>query len=172
MKKKWEKPKAVGQVFEPNEYCSACWYVGCDTIAANAVELIMPPTNPNHDGANNYVDGQTHSPDQCGVSGNQVIYVNNQNIAESMFEINSKTGVRQLRCNLFTDNTYSDPKSYSTVNVGDTIFGLQNLKMEQRGIIKEKFSGLIKPLESFLIIILKILYLEAKKHFAFLPLFE
>lgn len=120
--KNYVKPFMVGQVFTANEYVAACWYVKCDWESSNAVKKIMPPTNPNNNGRNNYTDGQSHAADHCGTSGNQVITTNPSNIATGMYEINSITGVKELKCDLYTYVNYQTPLDYSRVGVGDKIY--------------------------------------------------
>lgn len=123
----WTTPQVSAQVFNADEYVSACWYVACNYEAANAVEKQMSPTNPNNNGSNNYTDGQTHDAAHCGTSGNQVIVTDENNVATGMYEINSTTGVKELQCSLFTNAEYKISMPYSNVRIGDTIYWTTSL---------------------------------------------
>lgn len=37
----WNTPKAEVEQFSANEYVAACWYVGCNTSEANAIEKTL-----------------------------------------------------------------------------------------------------------------------------------
>lgn len=120
--KDYIKPMMNSELFMADEYVAACWYVACNYENANELEKKMLPTNPNNHGKNNYTDGQTHALEQCGTSGNQVIVTDPLNVATGMYEINSKTGVKELVCALYSSTSYDSTIPYSGVNIGDTIY--------------------------------------------------
>ena len=119
MKKHWEMPKTVVQRFEPNEYVAACYSVVCDTAAANDVEkdwIIW-----DHGWTSNYDAGQTHSPTACGAPGNYyVIDDNDDGKFDSMIEISRDLG--RLKCEIFTDASYSTGATLGSIASGQTIY--------------------------------------------------
>lgn len=113
MKKEYVAPVIVGEEFSANEYVAACWGVGCDVKAANTIERKLG----NYDYPNLY-----HRDDHCGLSGNQVIYDdNNDGIADRMKEIGTD-GLDDLDCTIYTDETYRTVRQISDVEAGDTIY--------------------------------------------------
>lgn len=113
MKKKYVTPVMVGEEFIANEYVAACWGVGCDVTTANAIEDSMG----NYDYPNLY-----HGADHCGLSGNQVIYDdNNDGTADRMVEVGTD-GLGTLTCTIYTDNKYNKRKAVSSVKTGETIY--------------------------------------------------
>lgn len=113
MRKSYEAPVVSLERFEANEYVAACWGVGCDVDAANQYEM-------SH---NNYDNGNiSHGNNNCGLSGNQVIYDdNNDGTADRMVEVGTN-GLGTLTCTIYTDNTYSTIRKVSSVHSGEVIF--------------------------------------------------
>ena len=63
-----------------------------------------------------------HSSDHCGLSGNQVIYDdNNDGTADRMVEVGTD-GLGTLNCTIYTDSSYSAPMDISSVSTGQTIY--------------------------------------------------
>lgn len=113
MKKTWEVPVILVQQFEANEYVAACWGVGCNTAEANRIEKNLGIYQPG------VLD---HSSDHCGLSGNQVIYDdNNDGTADRMVEVGTD-GLGTLNCTIYTDSSYSAPMDISSVSTGQTIY--------------------------------------------------
>ena len=113
MKKTWAFPLVCVQQFEANEYVAACWGVGCNTAEANRIERNLGIYQPG------VLD---HSSDHCGLSGNQVIYDdNNDGTADRMVEVGTD-GLGTLNCTIYTDSSYSTPMSVSSVSTGQTIY--------------------------------------------------
>lgn len=113
MKKTWAFPLVCVQQFEANEYVAACWGVGCSVSEANSIEQSLRNYDPN----NLY-----HGADHCGLSGNQVIYDdNNDGTADRMVEVGTD-GLGTLNCTIYTDSSYSTPMSVSSVSTGQTIY--------------------------------------------------
>ena len=113
MKKTWEVPVIFVQQFEANEYVAACWGVGCNTAEANRIERNLGIYQPG------VLD---HSSDHCGLSGNQVIYDdNNDGTADRMVEVGTD-GLGTLNCTIYTDSSYSTPMDVSSVSAGQTIY--------------------------------------------------
>ena len=113
MKKTWEVPVILVQQFEANEYVAACWGVGCNTAEANRIEKNLGIYQPG------VLD---HSSDHCGLSGNQVIYDdNNDGTADRMVEVGTD-GLGTLNCTIYTDSSYSTPMDVSSVSTGQTIY--------------------------------------------------
>ena len=113
MKKTWEVPVILVQQFEANEYVAACWGVGCNTAEANRIEKNLGIYQPG------VLD---HSSDHCGLSGNQVIYDdNNDGTADRMVEVGTD-GLGTLNCTIYTDSSYSTPMDVSSVSAGQTIY--------------------------------------------------
>lgn len=113
MKKTWEVPVIFVQQFEANEYVAACWGVGCNTAEANRIERNLGIYQPG------VLD---HSSDHCGLSGNQVIYDdNNDGTADRMVEVGTD-GLGTLNCTIYTDSSYSTPMDVSSVSTGQTIY--------------------------------------------------
>ena len=113
MKKTWEVPVILVQQFEANEYVAACWGVGCNTADANRIEKNLGIYQPG------VLD---HSSDHCGLSGNQVIYDdNNDGTADRMVEVGTD-GLGTLNCTIYTDSSYSAPMDISSVSTGQTIY--------------------------------------------------
>ena len=113
MKKTWAFPLVCVQQFEANEYVAACWGVGCNTAEANRIEKNLGIYQPG------VLD---HSSDHCGLSGNQVIYDdNNDGTADRMVEVGTD-GLGTLNCTIYTDSSYSTPMSVSSVSTGQTIY--------------------------------------------------
>lgn len=113
MKKTWEVPVILVQQFEANEYVAACWGVGCNTTEANRIESNLGIYQPG------VLD---HSSDHCGLSGNQVIYDdNNDGTADRMVEVGTD-GLGTLNCTIYTDSSYSTPMDVSSVSAGQTIY--------------------------------------------------
>lgn len=118
MMKKWERPIAVVEEFEPNEYVAVCWGVACSVDAANEVEQGWMI---NH-WESNYANGQTHSSDHCGTMTNQwVIDDNNDGTVDRMVETGTD-GLGNLNCTLYTDASYKTTASFSGVNIGSYIY--------------------------------------------------
>ena len=113
MKKTWAFPLVCVQQFEANEYVAACWGVGCSVDEANRSERNL----------GNYQPGVLdHSSDHCGLSGNQVIYDdNNDGTADRMVEVGTD-GLGTLNCTIYTDSSYSVPMDVSSVRTGQTIY--------------------------------------------------
>ena len=100
MKKTWAFPLVCVQQFEANEYVAACWGVGCSVDEANRIERNLGIYQPG------VLD---HSSDHCGLSGNQVIYDdNNDGTADRMVEVGTD-GLGTLNCTIYTDSSYSTP---------------------------------------------------------------
>lgn len=113
MKKTWAFPLVCVQQFEANEYVAACWGVGCNTAEANRIEKNLGIYQPG------VLD---HSSDHCGLSGNQVIYDdNNDGTADRMVEVGTD-GLGTLNCTIYTDSSYSAPMDVSSVQTGQTIY--------------------------------------------------
>lgn len=113
MKKTWAFPLVCVQQFEANEYVAACWGVGCNTAEANRIERNLGIYQPG------VLD---HSSDHCGLSGNQVIYDdNNDGTADRMVEVGTD-GLGTLNCTIYTDSSYSAPMDISSVSTGQTIY--------------------------------------------------
>ena len=113
MKKTWAFPLVCVQQFEANEYVAACWGVGCNVDEANRIEKNLGIYQPG------VLD---HSSDHCGLSGNQVIYDdNNDGTADRMVEVGTD-GLGTLNCTIYTDSSYSTPMSVSSVSTGQTIY--------------------------------------------------
>ena len=113
MKKTWEVPVILVQQFEANEYVAACWGVGCNTSEADRIEKNLGIYQPG------VLD---HSSDHCGLSGNQVIYDdNNDGTADRMVEVGTD-GLGTLNCTIYTDSSYSTPMDVSSVSAGQTIY--------------------------------------------------
>ena len=113
MKKTWAFPLVCVQQFEANEYVAACWGVGCSVSEANSIEQSLHNYDPN----NLY-----HGADHCGLSGNQVIYDdNNDGTADRMVEVGTD-GLGTLNCTIYTDSSYSAPMDVSSVQTGQTIY--------------------------------------------------
>lgn len=113
MKKTWAFPLVCVQQFEANEYVAACWGVGCNTAEANRIERNLGIYQPG------VLD---HSSDHCGLSGNQVIYDdNNDGTADRMVEVGTD-GLGTLNCTIYTDSSYSTPMDVSSVSAGQTIY--------------------------------------------------
>ena len=113
MKLQWETPRIEIEAFEANEYVAACWGVGCSVNDANKIEMDFGVYNPGN---------LDHGADHCGLSGNQVIYDdNNDGTADRMVEVGTD-GLGTLTCTLYTDNTYKTTMDISTVKVGNTIY--------------------------------------------------
>lgn len=113
MKKTWAFPLVCVQQFEANEYVAACWGVGCNTAEANRIEKNLGIYQPG------VLD---HSSDHCGLSGNQVIYDdNNDGTADRMVEVGTD-GLGTLNCTIYTDSSYSTPMDVSSVQTGQTIY--------------------------------------------------
>ena len=113
MKKTWEVPVILVQQFEANEYVAACWGVGCSVDEVNRIERNLGIYQPG------VLD---HSSDHCGLSGNQVIYDdNNDGTADRMVEVGTD-GLGTLNCTIYTDSSYSTPMSVSSVSTGQTIY--------------------------------------------------
>ena len=113
MKKTWAFPLVCVQQFEANEYVAACWGVGCNTAEANRIEKNLGIYQPG------VLD---HSSDHCGLSGNQVIYDdNNDGTADRMVEVGTD-GLGTLNCAIYTDSSYSTPMDVSSVSAGQTIY--------------------------------------------------
>ena len=113
MKKTWAFPLVCVQQFEANEYVAACWGVGCSVDEANRIERNLGIYQPG------VLD---HSSDHCGLSGNQVIYDdNNDGTADRMVEVGTD-GLGTLNCTIYTDSSYSTPMSVSSVSTGQTIY--------------------------------------------------
>ena len=113
MKKTWAFPLVCVQQFEANEYVAACWGVGCNTAEANRIERNLGIYQPG------VLD---HSSDHCGLSGNQVIYDdNNDGTADRMVEVGTD-GLGTLNCTIYTDSSYSTPLDVSSVSAGQTIY--------------------------------------------------
>lgn len=113
MKKTWAFPLVCVQQFEANEYVAACWGVGCNTAEANRIEKNLGIYQPG------VLD---HSSDHCGLSGNQVIYDdNNDGTADRMVEVGTD-GLGTLNCTIYTDSSYSAPMDISSVSTGQTIY--------------------------------------------------
>ena len=113
MKKTWEVPVILVQQFEANEYVAACWGVGCSVDEANQIERNLGIYQPG------VLD---HSSDHCGLSGNQVIYDdNNDGTADRMVEVGTD-GLGTLNCTIYTDSSYSTPMDVSSVSAGQSIY--------------------------------------------------
>ena len=113
MKKTWAFPLVCVQQFEANEYVAACWGVGCSVDEANRIERNLGIYQPG------VLD---HSSDHCGLSGNQVIYDdNNDGTADRMVEVGTD-GLGTLNCTFYTDSSYSTPMDVSSVSAGQTIY--------------------------------------------------
>ena len=113
MKKTWAFPLVCVQQFEANEYVAACWGVGCSVEEANRIERNLGIYQPG------VLD---HSSDHCGLSGNQVIYDdNNDGTADRMVEVGTD-GLGTLNCTIYTDSSYSTPMDVSSVSAGQTIY--------------------------------------------------
>lgn len=113
MKKTWAFPLVCVQQFEANEYVAACWGVGCSVDEANRIERNLGIYQPG------VLD---HSSDHCGLSGNQVIYDdNNDGTADRMVEVGTD-GLGTLNCTIYTDSSYSTPMDVSSVSAGQTIY--------------------------------------------------
>ena len=113
MKKTWAFPLVCVQQFEANEYVAACWGVGCSVDEANRIERNLGIYQPG------VLD---HSSDHCGLSGNQVIYDdNNDGTADRMVEVGTD-GLGTLNCTIYTDSSYSVPMDVSSVRTGQTIY--------------------------------------------------
>ena len=113
MKKTWAFPLVCVQQFEANEYVAACWGVGCSVDEANRIERNLGIYQPG------VLD---HSSDHCGLSGNQVIYDdNNDGTADRMVEVGTD-GLGTLNCTIYTDSSYSTPMDVSSVSTGQTIY--------------------------------------------------
>ena len=113
MKKTWAFPLVCVQQFEANEYVAACWGVGCSVDEANRIEKNLGIYQPG------VLD---HSSDHCGLSGNQVIYDdNNDGTADRMVEVGTD-GLGTLNCTIYTDSSYSTPMDVSSVSTGQTIY--------------------------------------------------
>lgn len=110
--KSWVKPVTEVQKFEANEYVAACWGVGCDVKWSNDYEKRQ----------GDYDNGVTHSSAHCGNSSNQVIFDdNNDGIADRMIETGTD-GLGNLACRIYWDENYKNPRSVSSVNIGDVIY--------------------------------------------------
>ena len=113
MKKTWAFPLVCVQQFEANEYVAACWGVGCSVDEANRIERNLGIYQPG---------ALDHSSDHCGLSGNQVIYDdNNDGTADRMVEVGTD-GLGTLNCTIYTDSSYSTPMDVSSVSAGQTIY--------------------------------------------------
>lgn len=110
MKEKWMAPRTVIEEFTPNEYIAVCWGVACNTIYANNYEKRI------------HNEGQTHSPNYCGLQSHQYLEDwNNDGIPESMVEKDTD-GQGTLTCKIYTDGSYSNIKDFSTVKRGETLY--------------------------------------------------
>ena len=113
MKKTWAFPLVCVQQFEANEYVAACWGVDCSGDEANRIERNLGIYQPG------VLD---HSSDHCGLSGNQVIYDdNNDGTADRMVEVGTD-GLGTLNCTIYTDSSYSTQMGVSSVSTGQTIY--------------------------------------------------
>lgn len=111
MKKEYVTPVMIGEEFSANEYVTACWGVGCNIEQANRLE------------GKNYIPGVLdHTSNHCGLSGNQVIYDDdNDGTADRMVEVGTD-GLGTLTCTIYTDNKYNKRKAVSSVKTGETIY--------------------------------------------------
>ena len=104
---------AMVEEFEANEYVAACWGVGCDVDWSNDYER-------NHGG--DFWNGVTHAWDHCGNSSNQVIFDDNgDSVGDRMIETGTD-GLGNLVCTIYTDGTFTQERSVSTVTVGEEIY--------------------------------------------------
>lgn len=114
MLEKWETPRVTIQEFEPNEYVAVCWGVSCKTHDANSVEWKF------YDNPVKF--GVTHDDAYCGQTSHQwLVDSDNNNIAESMIEINTN-GLDDLPCTIYKDSQYNNIRNISTVHSGDYIY--------------------------------------------------
>ena len=110
MMKKWERPIAVVEEFEPNEYVAVCWGVACSTGEANQYEESI------HNSA------QDHRTEYCGQTGHQWLTDGNDDgTPERMSEIGTD-GLGTLSCTIYMDGSYSKQRDISTVRVGNYIY--------------------------------------------------
>lgn len=109
MKRKYIKPMASIENFAANEYVAACWGVACSTSPSNKYESSIWNSN------------QKHRDEHCGTATNQHITTDSHNVAISMIEDGTE-GLGKLKCNLYTDGTYSKSRSYDSVHIGDYIY--------------------------------------------------
>lgn len=118
MMKKWERPIAVVEEFEPNEYVAACWGVSCSVDAANAVEKRWMLDC----WESNYENGQTHDAAHCGMQTNQwVIDDDGNGTVDRMIETGTD-GLGDLTCTLYTGPDYKTEASFSGVTTGSYIY--------------------------------------------------
>ena len=111
MSKNWETPRAVVEGFTANEYCYTCWGVKCDIDQSNAWEK---------EHGNTY--GIEHREDYCGhPSNNYLRDLDDDTFADEMVERNTD-GLGEIKCTIYTDDTYSVERAISEVKTGDTIY--------------------------------------------------
>lgn len=119
MKNTWGSPRIVVEQFAPNEYVAACWGVACQVDTANEYEKTHGPQGSRKSW---YELECTHGAANCGFTGNQVIYDdNNDGTADRMVEVGTN-GLGTLDCIIYSDANYSSPMAVGSVTVGSTIY--------------------------------------------------
>lgn len=112
--KKYVKPTMNGEMFVANEYVGACWKIGCNTSAANDYE----------DSINNNPIGG-HRSSQCGNDLKQSVHLNSNGVPIGMYELNTSFNGANLRCDLYTDQTYTTlmtNEQIAAIKPGDTLY--------------------------------------------------
>lgn len=94
--KKYVKPIMKSEEFITNEYISACWKIGCNTSEANKIEGLLH---------NNPIGG--HRSGECGNELKQSVYLNSSGVPVGMYELDTAFNGANLRCDIYTDSTYS-----------------------------------------------------------------
>ena len=130
--RRWETPRAEVEEFMPNEYCSSCWGVACETNQANWYEKW-------HD------SDLTHDKDHCGNPGNQVLRdLDKDGRADIMQEIGTD-GLGTLNCQIYSDPGYKREKKVSEVYPGQRIYWTTSAKdgrtWHHQGDVLETYPG-------------------------------
>lgn len=135
-RKTWVMPMTLVQKFEANESVAAtnCWAVGCDTVAANALEKSSFPQYAPSDPAHWFPYYSEHGADSCGVSTHQFVRdIDGNGTPDKMYEL--KNG-QELECSVFTDPSYTNPITVSSIKPGQTIYW--TTVMDVGGLLKRQ----------------------------------
>ena len=116
-KKAWVQPLATVQQFVANEYVAACWGVRCDVPekggAAKGSKTNIDDPFP--------ANGVTHRDFYCGDATHYQIRLDANNVPYEMYETQTdKLG--DLKCDLYTDDTYTTPKEIKTVKANEYLY--------------------------------------------------
>ena len=119
----WVKPMTLVQQFEANEpvAATACWGVGCDTVAANSGwDDTHPQYHPNNPAQITHAYYPYHDPGSCGVVSHQFLKdIDGDGSPDKMYEL--KDG-EELECTVFSDANYSNQIGVDSIMPGQTIY--------------------------------------------------